>query len=378
MSSPAARRRALAEQLCGRQRPLPSVAIGFDGFVDEMIQVVGERRSLAEFSSVAAISDFGALISRAAGRSSLREIVVNAVHCGGCAINMGDGLAALGVPVDAFATLGEPAHPSFQPVTARFRSAHSWGREPGRTLAFEFQDGKLMFSSVAQLAEFTPERVAGQLAGGGYAAACASAGLIALTDWTLYPHMTAVWALLQREVYSRLTHQPAFFIDLVDPSGRAPADIRGMLDLLAAFEPSGPLTLGLNGNEANVLARLLDLATCTEAAPESSLALATALRGRLGISEVVIHHIRSTAMAGPDGGATCHGPYCARPKKSTGAGDRFNAGYALGRLLGLPAADRLACACAASGFFVREARSASLTELAGFLTHGDWPDNASP
>jgi hypothetical protein len=71
---------------------------------------------------------------------------------------MGDGLAALGVPVDAFATLGEPAHPSFQPVTARFRSAHSWGREPGRTLAFEFQDGKLMFSSVAQLAEFTPER----------------------------------------------------------------------------------------------------------------------------------------------------------------------------------------------------------------------------
>ncbi|MDI1248550.1 MAG: hypothetical protein PSV13_06670 [Lacunisphaera sp.] len=378
MSSPAARRRALAERLRGPLRPLPSVAIGFDGFVDEMIQVVGERRSLAEFTPVPAISDFGALISRAAGHSSLREIVVNAVHCGGCAINMGDGLAALGVPVDAYATLGEPAHASFQPVTARFRTARSWGREPGRTLAFEFQDGKLMFSSVAQLAEFTPERVAGLLADGGYAAACASADLIALTDWTLYPHMTAVWTLLQREVYSRLTHRPAFFIDLVDPSGRAPADIRGMLDVLPGFEPAGPLTLGLNGNEANVLARLLDLPACTEAAPESSLALAAALRGRLGISEVVIHHIRSTAVAGPAGGATLWGPYCAQPKKSTGAGDRFNAGYALGLLLGLPAADRLACACAASGYFVREARSASLAELAGFLTHGDWPEPAAP
>ncbi len=377
MSSPLARRQALAERLRTHHRPLASVAIGFDGFVDEMIQVVGERRSLANFSPVAAIADFGALISRAAGHSSLREIVVTAVHCGGCAINMGDGLAALAVPVDAFATLGEPAHPSFHPVTARFRSTCSWGREPGRTLAFEFQDGKLMFSSVAQLAEFTPPRVAGLLADGVYATACASAGLIALTDWTLYPHMTAVWSLLQREVYAQLRHRPAFFIDLVDPSSRAPADIRGMLDVLAGFERTGPLTLGLNGNEANILARLLNLAACTEAAPESSLALATALRIRLGISEVVIHHIRSTAVAGPDGGAALCGPYCPQPKKNTGAGDRFNAGYALGLLLGLPIADCLACACAASGYFVREARSANLAELAGFLAHGDWPDKAT-
>ncbi len=370
-------RQALAERLRTSPHPLPSVAIGFDGFVDEMIQVVGERRSLTDFSPVGNITDFGALISRAAGRSSLREIVVTAVHCGGCAINMGDGLAALGVPVDAFATLGEPAHASFQPVTARFRSTHSWGREPGRTLAFEFQDGKVMFSSVAPLADFTPEWVAGRLADGAYAAACGSAGLIALTDWTLYPHMTAVWSLLQREVYARLTHRPAFFLDLVDPSSRAPADIRGMLDVLPGFARMGPLTLGLNGNEANILSKLLDLPACTEAAPESSLALATTLRRRLGLSEVVIHHIRSAAVAGPEGDATLLGPYCAQPKKSTGAGDRFNAGYALGLLLGLPATDRLTCAAAASGFFVREARSANLAELAAFLTHGDWPDQAS-
>lgn len=374
MSSPVDRRRALAERLRSLRDPLPSVAIGFDGFVDEMIQVVGERRSIAEFSPVNSITDFGQLITRAAGRSSLREIVVNAVHCGGCAINMGDGLAALDVPVDAFATLGEPADPSFHSVTSRFRSIHSWGREPGRTLAFEFQDGKLMFSSVAQLAGFTPQRVAGLLADCAYSAACASAGLVALTDWTLYPHMTAVWELLQRRVFSRLTHRPAFFIDLVDPSGRAHADIHGMLDVLAGFEPTGPLTLGLNGNEANVLARLFNLDACNEASLESSLTLATSLRVRLGISEVVIHHIRSAAVAGPDVVAAHWGPYCAQPKKSTGAGDRFNAGYALGLLLGLPAFDRLACASAAAGYFVREARSANVAELATFLTHESWLD----
>ena len=133
--------------------PAP-VVVGFDGFVDEMINVVAERTSLDDFSSVPDIATFGGLISAAAGHSSLREIVVNAVHPGGCAVNLGDGLAALGVPVDCFATLGEPVHPAFREPASRFRKAISWGREPGRTLAFEFADGKLMFSSVKQLAEF--------------------------------------------------------------------------------------------------------------------------------------------------------------------------------------------------------------------------------
>src|SRR5690606_30178281 len=206
--------------------PPPSVAIGFDGFVDEMIRVVGERQSPDRYTAVPTIADFGELIGRAAGHSSLREIVVTAVHAGGCAVNMGDGLAALGIPVDAFATLGEPAHPAFEPITRRFRSVHSWGREPGRTLAYEFADGKLMFSSVAQLAELTAEHAKTLLADGAYAAACREARLIALTDWALYPHMTAVWQLLQREVYARLTHRPRFFIDLVDPSGRGEAEDR--------------------------------------------------------------------------------------------------------------------------------------------------------
>lgn len=364
-------RNVLAARLRAHTAPLPSVAIGFDGFVDEMIRLVGERHSLTSFTAVPTIAAFGELVTRAAGHSSLREIVVTATHPGGCAINMGDGLAALGIPVDCFATLGEPPHAAFAATTARFRSTHSWGREPGRTLAYEFADGKLMFSSVTQLAEFTPVSVSTRLADGAYAAACRLAPLIALTDWTLYPHMSAVWQLLQEEVYSKLQHRPAFFLDLVDPSSRSETDIRAMLDVLPGFEASGPLTLGLNGNEANILARLLGLPPC-DASPVSSAALASALRTRLKISEVVIHHIKSAALAGPEGTAALAGPFCAAPKKSTGAGDRFNAGYALGLLLALAPAERLLCACATSGFFVREARSPSLPDLVAFLAHPDW------
>jgi hypothetical protein len=346
--------------------PRPSVAIGFDGFVDEMISLVGERQSLTAFKAVPDIATFGGMISKAAGHSSLREIVVNAVHPGGCAVNMGDGLAALGVPVDGFATLGQPVHPAFNETIAGFRSSHSWGKEPGRTLAFEFNDGKLMFSSVSQLADFTPAHVEKMLADGAYATACANARVIALTDWTLYPHMTAVWWLLQEKVYAGLTHRPAFFIDLVDPSSRSPGDIRAMLDTLPGFGAAGPLTLGLNGNEANILARLLGL-TESGNTPEAALILAQALRAKLGIAEVVIHHIKFAVVASATETAALRTAFCSHPKKSTGAGDRFNAGYCLGLLLQLDARSRLACANGSAGFFVREARSATLSELADFI-----------
>lgn len=365
-------RTALAARLRARTAPLPSVAIGFDGFVDEMIRLVGERHSLDAYTPVPTIAAFGELVSRAAGRSSLREIVVNAVHPGGCAVNMGDGLAALGIPVDAFATLGQPIHPAFEEATARFRSVHSWGREPGRTLAYEFADGKLMFSSVTQLAELTPAKVDRLLADGAYAAACREARLIAITDWTLYPHMTAVWRHLQSEVYSKLKHRPSFLLDLVDPSTRSPDDILAMLATLPGFESAGPVTLGLNGNEANILARLLGLPESAEN-NASALVLARALRARLGISEVVIHYIKLAAVSAPDGDDALAGPFCASPRKSTGAGDRFNSGYALGSLLTLSPRERLLCACAASGFFVRQARSASFAELADFLECFEWP-----
>ena len=337
-----------------------------------MIRLVGERHSLDAYTPVPTIGAFGELVTRAAGHSSLREIVVTAVHPGGCAINMGDGLAALDIPVDCFATLGDPPHPAFSAVTARFRSTHSWGREPGRTLAYEFQDGKLMFSSVAQLAELNAEKIDALIANGVYAEACGRSAMIALTNWTLYPHMTSVWDRLQKQVYGALPHRPRFFIDLVDPSCRTSADIRAMLDVLPGFESTGALTLGLNGNEANILARLLDLPV-GDGSLDASVTLAESLHQKLGISEVLIHHIKFAALAGAHGVASVNGPWCSAPKKSTGAGDRFNAGYALGCLLEAPPLERLVCATATSGYFVREARSASRHELADFLSHPDWP-----
>ena len=344
------------------------VVTGCDGFVDEMISLVGERRALDDFTPVPDIATFASLIAAAAGHSSLREIVITAADPGGCAVNLADGLASLGVTVDCFATLGEPMHAAFGEIAAKCHGFHSWGREPGRTLAFEFSDGKLMFSAVKQLAELTPEAARGFLADGCFAAACAGAQVIALTDWTLYPHMTGVWRMLRREVFAQLTQRPHFFIDLVDPSGRSTADIVEVAGMLRDFESAGPLTLGLNGNEANILCRLHDLpAAAAAATADEALQQACGLRQVLGISRVVVHRNAFAVSAAADAGCIQAGPYCPHPKKSTGAGDRFNAGFCLGLALRLTDAEALALGCAAAGFFVRHARSATHQDLLDFL-----------
>ena len=225
-----------------------------------------------------------------------------------------------------------------------------------------------MFSAVEQLAAFTPHSVRELLTDGTFAAACEGAQVIALTDWSLYPYMTQVWRLLQSEVFSLLAHRPAFFIDLVDPSSRSVADIRDMATILHEFEPVGPVTLGLNGNEANVLCRAHDVPSApADATPEQTLQQAFALRDLFGVSRVVIHRVPFAVSAAAECGSTQPGPYSAGTKKSTGAGDRFNAGFCLGLALGLDDSESLVLGCAASGFFVRNARSASHQELVGFL-----------
>lgn len=346
--------------------PAAPAVVGFDGFVDEILAVVGERSGAGSWTPMAGIGDFAAWAAAAAGRSGLREVVVRRQEAGGCAINLGDGLAAAGVPVHCFATLGAPVHPAFAAVTARFASTTSWGSAHGRTLALEFGDGKLMLSAVAQLAELDPALLAQVLADGAFARALAGAGLLACTNWTLYPHMTAVWCALQAGPLAALPQPVRVLVDLVDPAGRPDGELRAALAALPGFAVAGPVTLGLNLNEANRLARLLGLAEGSDVEPALA-SLAGSLRRALAIDEVVVHAVRCAAQA--DGGGNCAlaGWWCPAPRRLTGAGDRFNAGYALGHLLGCAARERLLLGCAASGYFVREARSGGRAELAGFL-----------
>jgi ketohexokinase len=111
--------------------------------------------------------------------------------------------------------------------------------------------------------------------------------------------------------------------------------------------------------------------------PEDAIeSTCAALREKLNIYGVVIHPRKSAAAAlrvgdaGGTGGVETgryFGPFTAKPKLSTGAGDNFNAGFCLAQLAGLSVQESVCCGTHTSGFYVRNAHSPSLTELADFL-----------
>lgn len=87
----------------------------------------------------------------------------------------------------------------------------------------------------------------------------------------------------------------------------------------------------------------------------------------MNISEVIIHPIVKSAIATEEGLFELPGPYCKKPKLTTGGGDNYNAGYVTGHMNGCDPHECLVTACCNSGFYVRNARPPSVKELVAFM-----------
>ena len=91
------------------------------------------------------------------------------------------------------------------------------------------------------------------------------------------------------------------------------------------------------------------------------------LRERLRIDGVVIHWSRYAAGTDSNSGACVEAQFTDNPKITTGAGDHFNAGFCLGRLLRGDMETNIRLGIATSGYYVREAHSPTLEELIEFV-----------
>jgi len=80
-------------------------------------------------------------------------------------------------------------------------------------------------------------------------------------------------------------------------------------------------------------------------------------------------HVRYAARCvdGEETTAFVQAPYTKTPKRSTGAGDNFNAGCCIAALADLPLDQMLAAGNAASGYYVRNAASPTLDDLIDFV-----------
>jgi sugar/nucleoside kinase (ribokinase family) len=338
--------------------------VGLDGFVDNIIDVVDKRADALNYTRVETIAALGERISRAAGLSSNLELVVRQQKLGGNGPIMANALLENGLNVSYIGCLGQGIpHPVFADMAKRCKACYTLC-EPGVTDALEFRDGKVMLGKHQTLKEVHYERMLEVVGLAKLRALWQTSSLIALTNWTMLPFQTEIWKRLLRDMDGiRAPERAILFVDLADPEKRPAAEIADACKMLKRFRASHTVVLGMNQKESMEVGTALGLKFNPELIEENAIAL----RQTLELDAVVVHPTKSAACATASGSARLDGPFCANPKLTTGAGDNFNAGFCIGLLAKLDPAQLLAAGTASSGFYVRNAKSAANTELAGFL-----------
>lgn len=351
-----------------QQMPATPATVGFDGFVDSIIAVVDKRHSIDDYEPVRTIEHFGQKILAAAGQSANYELAVKRRKLGGNGPIMANALANIGLPTRYIGALGYPEVDEVFHDFAAKADVHSIC-PPGYTDALEFEDGKLMLGKYEQINAVHPDRIDEVVGRAAFAEMVAGSSLLGMVNWTMLAHMNAVYRRLIDDVFPQASQPPLVFVDLADPEKRTDEDLAAALELLSEMQSMTRVILGVNWKETLQVARVLGVSSGGD--DESAIEdLAVGIRAKLGIHGAVVHPRAGAAAAIEDDGrivsAAFAGPFTRQPRISTGAGDHFNAGFCVGRLAGLPVEQALCVGTATSGYYVRNAETPTLEQLATF------------
>ncbi len=347
--------------------------LGLDGFVDEILHVVDKRESADKYQRLTTITKYADRLAAAAGKSTNVEMVNQRTKLGGNGPIMANALASFGMKVCYLGNLGYPAlHPVFSDF-AKQAEVHSIA-EPGYTDALEFEDGKIICGKHSSLRDVNWANIKARFGHDKFAAKVQAANFVAFVNWTMLTCMNEMWSAILQEICPKLTGpRRKLFFDLADPEKRTRADIRAALSLITQFEQHFDAILGLNEKEAYEIGGHLDL-EISDHSPEGLLKLATQIRDQIRVNTVVVHPVHYALAVSAGDAAIVEGPFTPQPLITTGAGDHFNAGFCLGKLLGFDNAHSVLTGVTTSGFYVRSAKSPHVADLVGLLRN--WPAKA--
>jgi sugar/nucleoside kinase (ribokinase family) len=369
--SPETREQTAAGLLQGAARAAQlSAFVGLDGFVDDILHVVDKRESAERFVRLATISQFAQRLAAAAGQSTNVELVSQIKKLGGNGPIMANALASFGMKVRYLGILG---YPNLHPVFADFaKRAEVYSiAEPGYTDAVEFDDGKIMLGKHESLKQMNWENLKARFGLEKFTDMFASADLVGFVNWTMLTQMSGIWSAVLKEVCPSLNgRRRILFFDLADPEKRTAEDIVNALKLIAAFQNYFEVILGLNEKESSEVAKNLGLPAARRS-PDGLQELCQKIHERIPVNTIIIHPTANALASGPDGVFSVDGPFTPKPRITTGAGDHFNSGFCLGKLLGLGTEQCLATGVTTSGYYVRTGQSPTIANLADMLRH--WP-----
>ena len=344
--------------------------VGLDGFVDDILRVVDKRQDAERFTTLATIRELADRFAAAAGHSTNIEIVRRLLKLGGNGPIMANALAGLGLQVTYLGCLG---YPNLDPVFSDFSKraeVHSIA-QPGHTDALEFEDGKIMVGKHESLKQVNWENICSRYGKEKFTAKFSSSDLVGFVFWTMLTDMSEIWAAILGEICPALIGpRRKIFFDLADPEKRPAQDIQHALGLIAGFEKYFDVILGLNEKEAYEVGAALSLPTADRSV-EGLSALAIAIQTKLSINTLVVHPTHFALAVSGGKVSLVEGPFTAKPLITTGAGDHFNSGFCVGKLLGLDNTASVLTGVSTSGHYVRTGKSPSISDLAALMKN--WP-----
>ncbi len=319
-----------------------TILVGFDGFIDTLYRVVESRNSPKACTFMTRMEEFSRRIQQAHGKSTNLELVKEETRLGGNGPILANTLVSLGLSVHLVGTID---HPIFEPLIKKCKSTVNLG-PPGKTDAFEFTDGKILFGKHQAILSLDLNKV-------DLAPLLEKTDILAATNWTMLYGMTKLWKKLYKEIFPKLQNVPSWmFIDLADPAKRTDKDIKEALRILSKLQNYTKVVLGLNEKEAERISKALNT-DCTSAA----------IRKKLNIEQVVIHSIKIAEAASKDETATYRGPFIKKPKITTGGGDNFNAGYIFGLSQSRSLIECLKLASHSAGYYIKHGKPAKALSL---------------
>jgi sugar/nucleoside kinase (ribokinase family) len=344
-----------------------SAFVGLDGFVDEILHAVDKRENAEKYHRLPTIAKLAERLAGAAGKSANLELVNQMTKLGGNGPIMANALASLGLKVTYLGVLGYPnIHPVFHEFAKR-AEVHSIA-DPGTTDALEFEDGKIMVGKHTSLKQVTWENIQTRFGREKFDTKFGGADLVGFVNWTMLPYMSDLWQSILSEVCPTMKgRRRILFFDLADPEKRTREDILRALQLIGQFEKYFDVILGLNEKEAHEVGEVFGLRPKT-AAPESLAEFSVAVAAKLKVSTLVVHPVTYALAVSEGKSDLVGGPYIAKPLITTGAGDHFNSGFCLGKLLGLSNPMSLLTGVTTSGYYVRTGLSPSIPQLATMMT----------
>lgn len=356
---------ALSEKMRVKDPTKIKAMVGWDGYVDTVTHPVDKRTGPDTYERVKTLADYGQKFIDAAGLSMNIEMVPVNSKIGGIGAIFANSLSNMAVDMTYIGAMGKeslnPNYYEFQERAALFSIS-----DPGLSDAIEFMDGKVISNKLEPLKDVNWENLVRELTPQQLADIMDSCDFIGYGGWALTINVMSIWEGIIREVFPLMknTTKRQMFFDLSDPAKRTAEDILDAIRCIRVYKKKFNVGMGFNEKESY---EIVELFGKKKEDFGSILEVAEFLKEQIDISYVIVHPVKCACGVSDTQKALVEGPYCAKPKLTTGAGDNFNAGFILGTMLGFDLEEALTMGTANSGFYVRNAHSANYQELCDFI-----------